>query len=202
LQKRIPPGSGLGGGSSDAAAVLRLLSRALDTPLPSDELQSLAAGLGADVMFFLADVPLALGWGRGERLGAHPGLDPLPMLLALPDVHVSTAQAYALWDEQAGSSGRRSPAEAGELDDSGLTSWSELARHACNDFESVVFEQLPVLRTLKQRFGETQPLLAQLSGSGSALFAVYETARQRDQAAPHIRQGVEGIRLVSARGPW
>lgn len=98
LEKRVPPGAGLGGGSSDAAAVLRGLAALTETPPGVDVLLGLARELGADVPFFLAPSPLCLGWGRGDRL--FP-LDPLPtaeILLVLPDLHVSTAEAYRALD--------------------------------------------------------------------------------------------------------
>ena len=81
LTKRIPWSAGLGGGSTDAAATLRALNRLYANHLPDGDLIALGAELGADVPFFLAATPLALGWGRGERLLALPALPPLPLLV-------------------------------------------------------------------------------------------------------------------------
>jgi len=106
LTKRIPHGAGLGGGSSDAAAVLRGLAGLLPGRVPPSQLQALAGRLGADVPFFLADTPLALGWGRGDQLLPLPPLPPRELLLLVPSEGISTPWAYgelAAHRSQAGS---------------------------------------------------------------------------------------------------
>ena len=106
LTKRIPHGAGLGGGSSDAAAVLRGLAALLPGRVPPSHLQALAGRLGADVPFFLADTPLALGWGRGDQLLPLPPLPPRALLLLVPSEGISTPWAYgelAAHRSQAGS---------------------------------------------------------------------------------------------------
>ncbi|MBA2244718.1 MAG: 4-(cytidine 5'-diphospho)-2-C-methyl-D-erythritol kinase, partial [Gemmatimonadetes bacterium] len=86
LVKRIPSAAGLGGGSSDAAATLRALNTLHGGPMPSDMLLQMGSELGSDVPFFLCGSPLALAWGRGERLLALPPLPPRPVLIAHPGV--------------------------------------------------------------------------------------------------------------------
>jgi 4-diphosphocytidyl-2-C-methyl-D-erythritol kinase len=199
LEKWIPPGSGLGGGSSDAAAVLRLLDQALGAPLAKAELVRLAAGLGSDVTFFTVDTSLAVGRGRGERIEPCPGLEPRPMLVVLPDLHVSTAEAYGWWDDHAGAL-RVRPVEH-EIDGATLKDWDAVARLAHNDFEPAVFQRHSRLRLLKERLCETQPSLSLLSGSGSALFAVYETDEDRRAAVARLERTIGGARLVSVSGP-
>ena len=179
LIKRIPVGAGLGGGSADAAAALALVNGLADRPLPRAELLHLAARLGADVPFCLGGAPLALGWGRGERLLALPALPPAPVLLVTPPVPVRTPEAYRWIDEAHAGSGRRG---ALLLDPAALSGWSDVARMAGNDFESVVFGRLPVVREAFEALARTRPLLCRMSGSGSTLFAVYRTERDRDDA--------------------
>ena len=94
LEKRIPAGSGLGGGSSDAAAVLLGLDRLYDLRTPPARLHELAAGLGADVPFFLLGPGLARGRGIGDRLEPLPPRPPMRFHLVLPPLHVSTAEVY------------------------------------------------------------------------------------------------------------
>ncbi len=200
LEKHIPPGSGLGGGSSDAAAVLRTLAAAVEAPPSQDETLALASRLGADVSFFAADTPLAFAWGRGERMRVCPGLAQRPMLLVLPDVAISTAEAYAHWDERQAESGATSVGPALQSN-SDLSSWEVICQSAVNDFEPVILGLRPDLRLLREALGATQPLMALLSGSGSALFAVYESEGQRDEAAADLTDVVEGARVVSACGP-
>jgi 4-diphosphocytidyl-2-C-methyl-D-erythritol kinase len=201
LEKRVPSGSGLGGGSSDAAAVLRLLSSTSGSAGPGEEeVLSMAAELGADVSFFVADVPLAFAWDRGQRLFSYPPVEPRPMLLLLPPIPVSTAEAYASWDAANASApgDERRPAV---VDYATLTSWAGIAAAAENDFEPIIFGRHPQLRELRVRLKESAAIISLLSGSGSALFAVYQSERQRDAAAVRLSDELKGVRVVSARGP-
>lgn len=200
LEKHIPPGSGLGGGSSDAAAVLRALAATVEARPSRDETLALASRLGADVTFFAADTPLAFAWGRGERILACQGLAPRPMLLVLPDVAISTTEAYDHWDERQVAE-RTAGVEPRLRSASDISSWEVVSSAAVNDFEPVIFGLRPDLRLMREALSKTQPLIALLSGSGSALFAVYESERQRDDAAAELTDVTEGARLVSARGP-
>src|SRR5262249_8609737 len=101
ITKRIPVGGGLGGGSADAGAVLRALDALSPHPLRS-RLVSLATSLGADVPFMTIDAPMAVAWGRGERLMPLPALAARPVLLVSPDVSISTADAYGWLDADRG----------------------------------------------------------------------------------------------------
>lgn len=201
LDKRVPPGSGLGGGSSDAAAVLRLLAASVDSPPGLDELLNLAADLGADVPYFVADHPLAFAWGRGDRLLAYPAIPVRPMLLVLPELAVSTAEAYALWDKTREGTGKASSVGPTLTHWPSLSTWQGIRAGAVNDFEPLIFHRHPVLGSLRAKLAETQPLISLLSGSGAALFAVYESDRERDAAASQMAAELKGVRLVSARGP-
>jgi 4-diphosphocytidyl-2-C-methyl-D-erythritol kinase len=185
LEKRIPHGAGLGGGSSDAAATLALLNRELGDPLGSDELRGLAAGLGADVPFFLAPSPVSLGWGRGDRLLPLESLEGLSVVLVLPDVHVSTQWAYRELAEHRArrGGGWRGPAILSEVR-SGPP--ADRVRAMCsrgNDFESVVFAAHPELAGIRDQLEDLGAVGARMSGSGSALFAVFEDEGQARDAA-------------------
>ena len=94
LVKQVPAGAGLGGGSSDAAAVLRAASRAWGIDWHRDRLAEIGAGLGSDVPFFFADGP-AIARGRGERLEPVAGVPPLPVVIACPATGLSTAAVFA-----------------------------------------------------------------------------------------------------------
>jgi 4-diphosphocytidyl-2-C-methyl-D-erythritol kinase len=179
LGKRIPIRAGLGGGSSDAAAALLAVNQIANGAVPRHELLQFAARIGSDVPFFLAGGPLALGWGRGERLLQLPPLPAAPALLLTPQVGVSTAEAYAWVDAARQSAGRRG---AVALDLDALSRWGDIGRMAGNDFESAVFPRLPQIRTAFEALAGTRPLVCRMSGSGSTLFAVYRSARDRDDA--------------------
>lgn len=179
LTKRIPVGAGLGGGSSDAAAALVLAGELTGNVVPRHELFQFASRLGADVPFHLSGAPLALGWGHGERLLRLPPLPPAPALLLIPPIPVSTPAAYGWLDEARQGIGRRG---AVALELGTLSSWGEVARLAGNDFESPVFGRHPEIRQGFETLAGTRPLLCRMSGSGSALFAVYRSLADREDA--------------------
>ena len=183
LVKRVPIGAGLGGGSSDGAAALVAVNALAEHAVPRHELLQLAARLGSDVPFLLSDAPLALAWGRGDRFIRLDPLPPAPMLVLAPPRPVATADAYR-WLDAARHAGFRRGALA--LDAASLGTWGDIARMAGNDFEAAVFEHRPELRTAFEALAGTHPLVCRLSGSGSALFAVYRSPRDRDDAAMQL----------------
>ncbi len=179
LGKNIPVAAGLGGGSSDAATVLELANQLAGNPIPRAELLHFASRLGADVPFLLSGAPLALAWGHGERLLRLPPLPSAPLLLLVPPVRVSTSQAYT-WVDEARQNAAPRGALALDLDSVGR--WSDIARMAGNDFESAVFGREPSVRGAFEALARTQPLLCRMTGSGSTIFALYRTPRDRDDA--------------------
>jgi 4-diphosphocytidyl-2-C-methyl-D-erythritol kinase len=179
LDKRIAVRGGLGGGSSDAAAALLAVNRVAGNAVPRHELLQFAGRLGSDVPFFLAGSPLALGWSRGERLLALPPLPVAPVLLVTPAVGIGTAEAYGWVDAARQTAGRRG---AVALDLDALSRWGDIGRMAGNDFESAVFARVPEVRAAFEALVQTRPLVCRMSGSGSTLFAVYRSARDRDDA--------------------
>jgi 4-diphosphocytidyl-2-C-methyl-D-erythritol kinase len=179
LTKRIAVRAGLGGGSSDAAAALHAVNRLANGAVPRHELLQFAARVGSDVPFFVSGAPLALAWGHGERLLHLPPLPAAPALLVTPPVGVGTAEAYGWVDAARQSAGRRG---AVALDLDALSRWGDIGRMSGNDFESPVFERLPAVRAAFEALAGTRPLVCRMSGSGSTLFAVYRSARDRDDA--------------------
>ena len=179
LTKRIPVRAGLGGGSSNAAAALVAVNRLANDAIPRHELLQMAARLGSDVPFFISGGTLALGWGHGERLLRLPALPAAPALVLVPPVGVGTADAYR-WVDQATATGSHRGAVALDLD--ALSTWGNLGRMAGNEFESVVFGKHGEVRSAFEALAGTHPLLCRMSGSGSAIFAVYRSVKERDDA--------------------
>jgi 4-diphosphocytidyl-2-C-methyl-D-erythritol kinase len=179
LEKRIPVQAGLGGGSSDAAAALHLTNRLAGNAVPRHELLQFAARLGSDVPFLVSGAPLALGWGRGERLFRLPPLPAAAVLLLTPRIPIATADAYTWIDQTRQSAGRRG---AVVLDGDALSRWGDVGRMAGNDFESPVFARHPEIRAAFEALVATRPLVCRMSGSGSTLFAVYRSPRDREDA--------------------
>lgn len=179
LTKRIPIRAGLGGGSSDAAAALQAVNRIGGNAIPRHELFQFAARLGSDIPFFLAGAPLALAWNRGERLLRLPPLPVAPTLLLTPRIPVGTAEAYRWVDSAKQSNGGRG---AVALDLDALSRWGDIGRMAGNDFESPVFGRHGDIRAAFEALVATRPLVCRMSGSGSTLFAIYRTSRDREDA--------------------
>jgi 4-diphosphocytidyl-2-C-methyl-D-erythritol kinase len=169
LVKHIPTRGGLGGGSADAGAVLRALDAMSPHPL-GPRLVSLATQLGADVPFMTISAPMAAAWGHGERILPLPVLSPRHVLLIVPDVTVSTADAYSWLTSDRGT---YSPV-ARVLAPAVLADWTSLAAIARNDFERVVARRYPVIAELVDELRAVGAGLAMLSGSGSTVFGVFE----------------------------
>ncbi|HEU4989529.1 MAG TPA: 4-(cytidine 5'-diphospho)-2-C-methyl-D-erythritol kinase [Gemmatimonadaceae bacterium] len=187
--KRIPVGGGLGGGSADAGAVLRMLEALAPRPMGVRVLE-LAARLGADVPFMATEAPLAFAWGRGERM---LGLTPLPrrrVQLLVPPFGVSTADAYRWLDESRAEyelAGALLPAAA-------LLSWAEVEEVAENDFEAAVEERLPDIARYRKALERAQARIAMLAGSGSTVYGVFD-----DGARGLLGGEVEDARLIDTR---
>lgn len=200
LEKRIPHGAGLGGGSSDAAALLAWLNAAAGhAALSGEALSALAAGLGADLPFFLLGRP-ALAKGIGERLTpVDLDLSGLILLLVCPPVRVATAWAYAAHD--AWTSERRSGQECLTRLAAGTTgSVSVTGGPIRNSFEPAVFEAYPELRRIKENLLGLGAAAAGLSGSGAALFGLFRDEALAEKAA--LSAGRHGARVFVHRfGP-
>jgi 4-diphosphocytidyl-2-C-methyl-D-erythritol kinase len=184
LSKKIPTRAGLGGGSSDAAATLHAVNLMAGNAVPRHELNHLAARLGSDVAFFAAGIPAALGWGRGERLMALAPPPAAPALLALPKgIEVATPDAYHWWDQSAMHDGGRGPVV---LAPDSLATWGSVGRLGANDFELPVFGKHAEIRALFEKLAGTKPYWVRMSGSGSAVAAVYRNTHDRDDAGHTI----------------
>ncbi len=170
VEKRIPVGAGLGGGSADAAAVLRALNAMAPAPLPGAELLSLAATIGSDVPFLVTDDVMALGWGRGERLMSLPPLPARPVVLAVPPVRISTKDAYAWLGRSRGAS-PSAPTPPGDA----FSSWDRAGYFAENDFAGPVAERYPVIEAMRESLVARGARVAMLSGSGSTVFGVFDS---------------------------
>ncbi|HUO27971.1 MAG TPA: 4-(cytidine 5'-diphospho)-2-C-methyl-D-erythritol kinase [Bryobacteraceae bacterium] len=193
LRKRIPMGAGLGGGSSDAAAVLLALPVLAGRRIETGRLLELGSQLGSDVPFFLFG-GTAVALGRGTELYPLPDVPPRRGLLVAPGLHISTAAAYRALDAYLTT----------ELQQNKIVSfqsqvWSEPAGgDSVNDFETVAFEQFPQLALWKRRLVKLGAHPAMMTGSGSALFGLFGTQAQVDRAQKSLsEQNVFPISLVS-----
>lgn len=195
LDKGIPHGAGLGGGSADAAALLQWLNGRAPEPLSFEALTALAVRVGADVPFFLRNVPCR-ATGIGERLSPCPewleaaGVAGAGLVLLCPGERVSTPWAYAAWDRWAeGRSRMLTDARNGAISCASQSPFGEgPVRWLENAFEPPVFEAYPRLRRLRNRLLREGAFAAVMSGSGSSLFGLFRKADDARRVARGFRE--------------
>jgi 4-diphosphocytidyl-2-C-methyl-D-erythritol kinase len=192
LWKRIPAGSGLGGASSDAAAVVRALLYLEKKKLPSGRLLRLAANLGSDVPFFLFG-GRALGIGRGEEVYPLPEEPNRSCVVVFPGTSVSTVEAYRRLDAPlltSHESNHNIELFCGRTNE---RAWDRLG----NDFERSVFRLIPQLAGVKKSLLRCGACVSLLSGSGSAVFGLFDDHRQAQEAVRRLRR--PGLDVYLAR---
>jgi len=204
LKKNIPAGAGLGGGSSDAAAVLLALPVLAGKALPADRLHLIATQLGSDVPFFLHG-GTALGLGRGEELYPLPELPAARGLLVAPAIHSSTAEAYRDLSARLTSIPLQNKLNIFQQE-----IWRSATGEGIgvgdNDFEEVVFARHPGLKKIKEQLLRFGAKPAAMTGSGSAIFGMFAEAKQLERARSLFpNQAVFPISFISRaqyRSAW
>ncbi len=195
LEKRIPVRAGLGGGSSNAAAALVGLRRLWKLPVSDEQLYAVAAELGSDVPYFFVG-GTALGLGRGEEVYALEDLPRWPVVVAVPAFGVTTKDAYGWLDQK-----RREKSGSGVIFD--LSPENDTrprffpGTSLANDLEGPVIERHPEIGRLKRALGDRGAILAAMSGSGSAVFGVFQSAREATLAVKALKKG--GMAVLAAR---
>lgn len=165
LHKTIPMGAGLGGGSADAAFTIKGLAELFGIPLTAEQMIRLAAQVGSDVPFFIDGRPM-LATGRGEILAPVASLPAGHRLVVVkPPESVSTAEAYA------GVVPARPEGRLGDLFGLSVQQWKE---RIVNDFEASVFRKHPAIAAIKEDLYRAGALYASMSGSGSAVYGIFE----------------------------
>lgn len=183
LWKRIPAAAGLGGGSSDAALTLTSLNALWSLGLSGAELSTLAARLGSDIPFFVAEAAWALCTGRGECLEPLPIQACLPVVLAKPQSGLSTAAVYrgcVPQPDAAGSAELIAALRSGRIE--------AVARSLLNSLQAPAERLNPEVTALRRRFERLDVVGHQLTGSGSAYFGLCRDARQAQRYAMQLRQ--------------
>jgi 4-diphosphocytidyl-2-C-methyl-D-erythritol kinase len=194
VDKRIPIGAGLGGGSSDAAAALAGLAALWSLELGEDELRGIAGGLGSDVPFFVSG-GCALFEGRGDTLARKLPVVPMDVVLVKPDPPVPTGEAYALLDARSRTGAEVEPT----LDAIGSGSRSAVASALANDLAEAA-------RTLVSEVGDALAFVcgsegilgAEVAGSGSSVFGICETREAAETCAGTARERGWWARSTSA----
>jgi 4-diphosphocytidyl-2-C-methyl-D-erythritol kinase len=167
LLKNTPIGAGLGGGSSDAAHVIKLINDKYKLGLSVIEMEAYAARLGADCAFFIRNAPV-YATGKGEVFAPlELDLSAYYLVLITPPIHVSTAEAY---------SGIKPNPDTEYLPDLMKLPVKDWAGRVKNDFEASVFEKYPEIRVLKERLYAEGALYAAMTGSGSSVYGIFDRA--------------------------
>lgn len=166
LRKNIPFGAGLGGGSADAAFMIRLLNDKFELGMCIEDMEQIASGIGADVPFFIANKPV-YATGIGDEFEEIDfSLKGYFLVLIKPDVSVSTPEAYSMVKPQ-------EPVEnIRDIVKKPIGEWKDVL---VNDFELSVFTKKPVIGEIKERLYEAGALYASMSGSGSSVFGIFES---------------------------
>jgi len=199
IVKNIPLGGGLGGGSADAAGVLRILNTLATTPLAYEKLLDMAAVLGSDVPFLAGDQVMAMSWGRGERMLPLKPLPPREVELFFPPFGVNTGEAYAMLDADRGEYAGPGP----ELTTEMFRDWESAARSSINDFEAVMRPRHPQIDALLGH-GEKYGQFYRMSGSGSTVFKVAGVSTRSIVADDEIPLHAlpEGTERIFTRTAW
>jgi len=217
LLKRIPVAAGLGGGSSDAAAILLGLNELWGLRLSRERLSELAAQVGSDVPFFLAEAPFAIGRGRGELIEPIAQAQPFAFVLVVPPERLSTKDVYAgsQFDPSTSAQDRipsgvegfdlTAPKPSVSIVAHALRNGSprELAQGLWNDLEPEAIRRCPVIRNIQTCMRESGCLGTLVSGSGSSAFGLCRDAAHAQVVAAQVRQRAASswrVEVVQADG--
>jgi 4-diphosphocytidyl-2-C-methyl-D-erythritol kinase len=191
LTKHIPIAAGMGGGSSDAAAVLKGLNRWYGEPFEHERLHALALALGADVPFFIDQTP-AVAEGIGERLTPYSGLQDWWVVLVYPGFGLSTAQVFGNLNLALTKTKKKRRYSAFKKEN------FSAARHLHNDLEAGVGERYPVIQTIKRELAELGALGSLMTGSGSVVYGLFSDAAGARKAQAEMG-GTSGRQIFVAQ---
>ena len=187
IRKSIPPQSGLGGGSANAAATLLALPKLWRVRVPAHTIDEIGAALGADVPFFLCG-GTALGLGRGDQIYPLADIPRSAVVIVCPPFGVSTAEAFGWFDAEHGA--RPSACRTEEAPGPLQVVWRCDASHLVNDLEPCVRRRHPVIGELSRRLLASGARAAAMSGSGSAVFGLFSDPSRAVRAAARLaREG-------------
>ncbi|MFH1102871.1 MAG: 4-(cytidine 5'-diphospho)-2-C-methyl-D-erythritol kinase [Pseudomonadota bacterium] len=176
IEKQIPVGAGLGGGSSNAAAVLLGLNRYFGSPFQKNQLLEMGLSIGADVPFFIFGKP-ALARGVGEKLKRYHGLSPYPVVLVFPGFSVSTAGVFR--DLNLG----LTKCERKIKDNSFIRQRFKAERHLCNDLETVTASRYKEVNEAKAALLQQGAIGSLMTGSGPTVFGLFSGKKKAESAA-------------------
>lgn len=168
LQKHIPLGAGLGGGSADAAFMLLMLNKTFELNLSDAALKNYASKLGSDCPFFIENKPVFAS-GKGEEMKTVDiSLKGYFLVIIKPDIHIDTKEAYSLCNPE------KPTVSLSEIINKPIEDWKEIMK---NDFEDSIFLNYPEIKNIKDKLYEEGAIYASMSGSGSSVFGIFESQK-------------------------
>lgn len=188
IEKKIPIGAGLGGGSSNAAAVIIAMNSMFNLNLADEKLREIAREIGSDVPFFISGGSAYIS-GTGENVEPLEGLPCMHVVLVYPEFEVSTKMAYGLWDKNGNSSSPVSPNSLKDL--------HSIAASLSNDLQSVIFDSYEGLQDIREKLIQMGALNASLSGSGPTIYGIFRTEEEANHAAEKFRS--ENLTVILAK---
>lgn len=191
IEKHLPIAAGMGGGSSDCAAALRGMNRLFELGLSDEKLEELGVRLGADVPFLIKG-GIALAEGIGEKLTTLPAFPECVLVIAKPDLGVSTKEVYEAFD---GLKEVKHP-DIGKLVNSlGNTKLKDIVKLLGNVLEEVTVNKYKIIEKIKTLLLENGAVFSMMTGSGPTVFGIFENSEQAEKACVNLRKQ-EGLELV------
>jgi len=179
LEKNIPIGAGLGGGSSNAAATLKALNKLFDLNCNLKLLLSIALKIGSDVPFFINPVP-CFAYSRGEKMRGVQLLLSEPILVVNPGIHISTKWAF----DQINITQQNDCIK--KLSKKKVITIEDIRKFAVNDFEQIVFNKFPEVKALKEKLSTFTPKFVMLTGTGSSVYAIFSNLQKARNAKEYF----------------
>ena len=196
IEKNIPSGAGLGGGSSDAAAALKAVNVLFDLGIDASGLEAYGAEIGADVPFFISG-GMAYACGIGEKLTSVSGAKLPVLIVAKPDSSVSTVQAYKAADAE---ESLYHPDVERLVMELKAGNFRGICEFVGNSFEAPVFKMCPEIKAIKEEFLRSGAGASAMTGSGSAVFAFFEDDKSAVKAARKIKDRFAGTAVFLNNG--
>lgn len=188
IKKNIPVGAGLGGGSSDGAAVLKILNNHFKSPLSQKQLINLASKIGKDIPFFFSEKNSALIQGCGEKITQAFEIPPLNILLVNPKIHVATNLAYAKLSPLLAKIKRKTKISDSMIAAAKRGDAKTVAKYLHNDFEMVMEKEYPVIKKIKKEILDLGADGSLMSGSGSTVFGIFATKKALLEARKKLKK--------------
>ena len=195
IEKHIPVAAGLAGGSTDGAAVIKAVNDLYELGLGEEELKNCASQIGSDIPYCVAG-KTSLATGRGTDLTYLAPMPKMYVVLAKPDIDVSTAFVYKNYKAE---NVEKRPETARMVDAVNRGDTKTIAEGLCNVLESVTTKHYPIINEIKAKFIECGAVNSLMSGSGPTVFAVFEEKETADKAAEEIKSifGIEEVYSVA-----